>query len=175
MKSVLFSVWLVPNKSDRKGLVSLIKDLAKVHKAASFLPHVTLYACEVSSQLVPQAIEFVRKSADPIGPLSLKIKDVAHSPEFFKCVYLTLEGNPLLSRLYQSVRKKFQRFGDYKLKPHLSLVYKELPVAKRKAIVLSLQVDPSVSFGEIGFVVHELDETQHRRVNTWRYKKICQL
>ena len=86
-------------------------------------------------------------------PINLRITAVGTSCDLFKMLYLELESNSRVERLSRFLRSSPTSSPDYALKPHLSLLYKQLPGPTRAVLARRLDVGgESILFGQIAAV-----------------------
>ena len=131
----LIAFWLVPAPPEREYFAGLIHRLALELEAPVFEPHLTIYATALAG-------------FDPVGvlqevsatPIRLSVTGVEHSDRFTKCLYVNFESDAALQELCDRFRARCGDVQDYELKPHLSLVYKNLPTAIREKLASEVEV-----------------------------------
>jgi 2'-5' RNA ligase len=72
--------------------------------------------------------------------INLKQLGIDHSDEFIKTLFVRFAPDKKLQRLNAIIRAAAQDPVRYQLKPHLSLLYKNIPVAARRALADSITV-----------------------------------
>jgi hypothetical protein len=128
-------LWLMPAGSAFDFFRSMIKRLATEHDAPIFEPHLTLGPGSV------EQMEHVRTS-----PLVLRLLGVGWSEQFTKTLFVSFELAPELAQLRDSLGMEAAGFD-----PHLSLLYKEMPLADKKQLACSI----SLSFASATFAAIE--------------------
>jgi len=128
-----FAVWLMPCERHRAELGNVIRRLANEHGAPAFEPHVTVFAGsrtrdDATSQLLADAIAGV-------GILELQSTGFGFTADFYKTVFLAFEPDSVLARISRHVGMHLRQRQTYDLRPHLSLVYKELVDSEKLAII----------------------------------------
>jgi 2'-5' RNA ligase len=99
----------------------LIKELAQRYDAPGFEPHVTLAGGEMSEE---RAREILR-NLSVRQPIELEITGIKHSEKYTKTLFVQFRSVPQIEALGAEIHKAAG--SDYKLNPHLSLLYKEMP------------------------------------------------
>ncbi len=102
-------------------------------------------------------------------PIRLKPVGIEQSDEFVKTLFVQLELNAELRQMNEIIRNAAQDSLQYQLKPHLSLLYKNMAAATRRELAASIKVP----FSEISFdrikAVRCVSPTQSRAdVEAWR-------
>jgi 2'-5' RNA ligase len=136
-----FAVWLTPAPSDRRWLSKIIQDYAAAYQSPTFVPHVTVYSGICSDKDDLSAI--LTQSVGLLLPLSLEVTGLGYTENFFRTGFITFAPHEALSMLSASIRNHLQSPTDYRLEPHLSLVYKDLSLDQKRLamlrVILSVQ------------------------------------
>src|SRR6266704_6301744 len=134
---IAIAYWATPAEPVHSFLENMIVDLARRYNAPVFEPHVTIH---VASNHVEAAEKATLQAAFGCEPVNLKLLDVRHSGEFTKTLFVQLALNKELRRLNKIIRSDVQNSSDYRLEPHLSLLYKKMPILERRRLVLSISL-----------------------------------
>lgn len=173
--TIPFSIWLVPGEEQREQLQRIIRNVSNAFDATPFMPHMTGYSVSVPSKDVETIKRDIRHRLEGSKQTRCTVTGISHSEAFFKAVYLDIPLNPSLEHIYQVLRSRLQAYGKYILQPHVSLLYQELSEEKRMdaiRIANGYNLPKELVFDEVGFVTFEGDQ---RKIDQWRYQKICQL
>ena len=163
---IAIAYWVIPAEPVRSFLENMIVDLAWRYDAPVFEPHVTIH---VASNHVEAAEKATLQAAFGCEPVNLKLLDVRHSGEFTKTLFVQLALNKELRRLNKIIRSDVQNSSDYRLEPHLSLLYKKMPILERRRLVLSISLPFSeVIFDSIKAVRCALPTRNRADVGAWR-------
>lgn len=143
------SLWLVPQREDSTYLQAIIDQLAAKYQAPRFSPHVTVAGrLQVPDQY--QALLSTLASAMPI--LKLQNQGLDHSSELFRTVYIrTSLADPLVA-LRQKVYQLWLENTVKPFMPHISLIYKELALLERQAIMQALSIKKNFVFDTLTVV-----------------------
>jgi Cyclic phosphodiesterase-like protein len=143
--------WLVPAPPFHCSLAATIESLARELKAPSFEPHVTVY---VGVRHPDDDMEtLLTQAAHDVGTMDLRVTALGTSHELFKALYLEMELDPELERLSRLFRAGLKSASDYVLKPHLSLLYKQLPPPRRGDLARRFDVvGQRITFGQVAAV-----------------------
>ena len=117
------SIWLIPQKKQKKDLQEIIDNLSLKYHTSTFIPHITIYYLGQSAKL-NEVVPFIKQVAENTKPFELEIENILYSEQFTKTLYIQYKINPALQILYEKFRKKFYSINPYELNPHLSLIYK---------------------------------------------------
>ncbi len=145
--------WLVPKKDEKGYFQKIIDGLAQKYDGPSFEPHVTIYAGLSNIENIISVAEEVAKNANEI---CLKITGTGYSDAISKTLFVTFESSKELTILSDEVKEKSKNQSDYKLAPHLSLLYKKLNENTKKELAQGMELScETVKFD--GFVVVSVD------------------
>ena len=134
-KETLIAFWLVPAPPEREYFAGLIHQLALELEAPVFEPHLTVYATASGSFDPVEVLQEVSAA-----PIRFSVTGVEHSDRFTKCLFVNFESEGALQELCDRFRARCGDLQDYELKPHLSLVYKNLPTAIREKLASEVDV-----------------------------------
>ena len=158
--------WVTPAEPAHSFLENMICDLARRYDAPVFEPHVTIH---VASNHVEAAEKATLQAAFGCEPVDLKLLDVRHSDEFTKTLFVQLALNKELQRLNEIIRSNAQNSFDYRLEPHLSLLYKKMPISARRRLTRSTKLPFSeMTFDSIKAVRCPLPTRNRADVEVWR-------
>ena len=133
----IIAYWLLPAEPARSFFVSLIKELARRFDAPIFAPHLTIYAAPRDNSDPDEILARVISKSETF---KLLISGAQYSEEFTKTIFVQLEANDHLSDLSRGFSREAQPHHNYRLNPHLSLIYKTLPEATKKEIAASMEI-----------------------------------
>jgi Cyclic phosphodiesterase-like protein len=166
MKKIAIAYWLIPAQPARSFFESMIVDLARQYNAPVFEPHMTIY---VGSDRAEVAAEVITKAVDGCKPIEVELLDVDHSGEFIKTLFVRSALNRRLQRLNEMIRNAAQDSSEYQLKPHLSLLYKQMSVPARHQLTRSIKLPFSeVIFDSIKAVRCASPTRNRADVEAWR-------
>ena len=124
--------WLVPARASHSHFASIIDGLAREFDAPPFEPHVTLYVGEQGAEDDIEAL--LAAVAASMGPITLTARTTGHSDALFKTLFVEFDADERPHILCRTLRAGLARAVDYRLQPHLSLIYKVLPEALRRGL-----------------------------------------
>jgi hypothetical protein len=143
MKKPAIAYWLIPAEPARSFFERTIVDLARRFDAPVFEPHMTIH---VGSDRV-EADEVIAKAVSGCRFVQAKVLKVCQSGEFIKTLFVQMVMDRKLQQLNQLIRDAAQDSSDYQLNPHLSLLYKKMPVLVRRQLADSIKLP----FSEVTF------------------------
>jgi hypothetical protein len=150
--TVPFAVWLTPAPSDRRWLSKVIQDYAAEYDTPAFEPHLTLYSGMVQTDDNLQAI--VAESLTSPSPMTLEIMGLNYSENFFRTGFITFALSDRLLQLSHTIRDRLSAPKEYVLEPHLSLMYKDIPIEQKRLAMLRFVVSvQSVTFDTVKVVM----------------------
>jgi hypothetical protein len=164
-RQTVIAYWLIPSEPAHSFFQRIINDLARRCDAPVFEPHVTIHVgadrADAENALGDAVRECKLIGLTPLG--------IDQSDEFIKTLFVQFAMSVELQNIGDIVREAANDSSQYELKPHLSLIYKNLPAATRCALTASIKIPPSeVTFDAIQ-AVRCLSPTQSRGdVEAWR-------
>lgn len=133
----MICIWLLPEVEVSAYLQQQIDDLARTYQAPHFIPHMTVFCGETSDLDAVKAI--VKQVSTTQAPLEMRYRDIGATALFYKTTFLQFEPNQALTELNQELHSKLDPNSDYKLYPHLSLLYQQLPIQQKQQIAKTVQ------------------------------------
>jgi 2'-5' RNA ligase len=164
-RRIVIAYWLIPTEPARSFFQGVINDLARRYNAPVFEPHMTVH---VGSDRV-EAEEVMREAVSGCRFVQTKVLKVCQSGEFIKTLFVQFATDRKLRQLNETIRDAAQDSSDDQLNPHLSLLYKKMPVLTRRQLAQSIKLPFSeVTFDSIR-AVRCISPTQDRGdVEAWR-------
>ena len=161
------SFWLVPAEPNRLELTTLINSLADKNSAPRFMPHVTLLVTQLAKDESPQQI--MESATKAIAPLDLDLLGLEHGPNRFKSLFIRLNSKPV-EPLFKALRNSCRHPGSYQLDVHLSLLYLQVPITKRIALLADLHIpEGPFHFDTVIAVTPGHNQICFDEVEQWRY------
>jgi 2'-5' RNA ligase len=128
--------WLVPAPGpERDRLAAVIADLAARQGGPVFAPHVTLAGV---TEAEPDAVAGVLAGvAAGVAPFEVRLTGTGYEPVFFRSLYLRAAPSSRLTALHEAAERALGlELEPYR--PHLSLLYADLPPDRKPAIAADL-------------------------------------
>ena len=137
IRQTVIAYWLIPSESAHSFFQRMINDLARRCDAPVFEPHVTIHvgadrADGAKAALGNAARLFKLTTLTPLG--------IDQSNEFIKTLFVQFATSAELSKINCIIREAANDSSQYELKPHLSLLYKNVAVATRCELTASINV-----------------------------------
>lgn len=129
-KTRVIVYWLIPAEPYRNLFRDFIAILARELDAPEFAPHVTL--CPAATAQAARRI--LRKLT--AGPVRLTVRGVACSQKFTETLFVRFAPNDRLRSLMKKVAGETAPPKD----PHLSLIYKKLPMATKRELAENIRL-----------------------------------
>jgi putative hydrolase of the HAD superfamily len=172
-RRIVIAYWLIPAEPARRFFQSLIEDLARRYNAPVFEPHVTIH---VGANHVHAAEKALSKAAQECQPINLEALGIDHSHEFIKTLFVQFTPNTKLQQLNAIICNAAEDSSRYELNPHLSLLYKDMPVVARSQLARSISVPVSeVTFDSLK-AIRCISPTQTSAdVEAWRVVTVKKL
>ena len=146
-RQTVIAYWLIPSEPAHSFFQRMINDLARRCDAPVFEPHVTIH---VGADRADAAKNALGVAARECKLIALKALGIDQSDEFIKTLFVQFAMAPELSNISGIVREAAADSSQYELKPHLSLLYKNLAAATRRELAASIDVPLSeVTFDAI--------------------------
>jgi putative hydrolase of the HAD superfamily len=155
------SVFLTPAGDDYAYLDKLIREICAGCGLTPFEPHVTLYSGTFTDP--PLLEKAVDAAVAGVSPISLTVRGVAFTTEYFKTLYIEFDEQPLLRRIHERLKEECGDLSPYRLAPHLSLLYADLPLREKVLLAGRITLDRGeMRFAEVRIV------TPLNRAEGWR-------
>ncbi len=166
IRQTVIAYWLIPSEPAHSFFQRIINDLARRYDAPVFEPHVTVHVGADQVDAAAKALEKVASECDLVRQTPLRIDQ---SDEFIKTLFVQFAMTAELGKINGIIRNAANDSSRYELKPHLSLLYKNLPAASRSDLAASITLPFSeVTFGAIK-AVRCVSPTENRAdVMAWR-------
>jgi Cyclic phosphodiesterase-like protein len=147
-----FAVWLIPAPSDRRWLSKVIQDYAAEYDTPAFEPHLTLYSGAIEPEENLQAI--VAESIAAESPITLEILGLNYAENFFRTGFIAFALSDRLTQLSCTIRDRLAHPKEYRLEPHLSLMYKDISIEQKRLAMLRFVVSvQTVAFDTVKVVM----------------------
>jgi 2'-5' RNA ligase len=136
-RRIVIAYWLIPAEPTRSIFQSLIADLARRHDAPVFEPHVTMFVGANHPKAAQRALSHVGRHC---AAITLDALEIHQSNEFIKTLFVHFAPSVELERAKNTIRSAGRDSSDYDLNPHLSLLYKALPMTIRRELAKSINL-----------------------------------
>lgn len=135
IRKTVIAYWLIPSEPAHSFFQRIINDFARRYEAPVFEPHVTIHVGAERPEAPRKALEDVARQCKLMRLIPLGIEQ---SAEFLKTLFVQFAMSADLRQINDIIREAALDSSQYELKPHLSLLYKNLPVAIRAELADSL-------------------------------------
>jgi 2'-5' RNA ligase len=143
-RQTVIAYWLIPSEPAHSFFQRIINDLARRYDASVFEPHVTVHVGADQGRAAEKALGEAARQCKLIGLTPLGIDE---SDEFIKTLFVQFAMSAQLRQINDIIREAANDSSQYELKPHLSLLYKNLAAATRSDLAASI----NVPFSEVTF------------------------
>ena len=172
-KQTVIAYWLIPSEPAHSFFQRMINDLARRCDAPVFEPHVTIHVGADRADAAKNALGAAARECKLIG---LKPLGIDQSDEFIKTLFVQFVMSAELSKINGIIREAANDWSQFELKPHLSLLYKNLLVAIRNELAASINVPLSeVTFDAIKAVRCVSPTESGADVKAWRIVAVASL
>jgi 2'-5' RNA ligase len=145
-----FSVWLIPAQKDFDYFGNVINKMARKQGVPAFRPHVTLFVGQTDS--LKKIEQILKNSTNLPRPFSLKTNGLDVTEAKFKTLFITLNNNEQLATLSLEIGKIALK-NEYHFKPHLSLLYKDMPLNEKEALLKKIDLKATtITFDKIELI-----------------------
>lgn len=144
------SLWLLPAAKDLEPLAAKIHQLASRFGAPAFTPHVTVFGgLTTPRERILEAVETVARER---GPFSLVPRGITHSALFFQCLVLDFGEAREVLELRRDLAPVVGKRPEQAARPHLSLLYAELPEGERAGLAQEVEPPAAIHFDRLCLV-----------------------
>jgi 2'-5' RNA ligase len=127
--------WLVPADPARELLREIIGILAKQFDAPRFEPHLTIFATPGAGKSPKHALKQIQAKS-----IRLRLRGIGFSSQFTKTLFVRLTSNQAFERLVIDLRRATNSRGKASINPHVSLLYKKIPVPIGKELASTIKL-----------------------------------
>jgi len=164
MPKIATVYWLIPAEPKRELFRELIRILAKQFDAPRFEPHLTLLVTAEDRQTSKQILEQIDASL-----IQLRLREISFSSKFTRTLFVRFKSNNALKKLIIDLRRAAKPRGKFVRDPHVSLLYKKIPVAVKKELASTIRLPfNEVVFDSIKAVRCHLPVRDRADVKGWR-------
>ncbi len=164
MSKIATVYWLIPAEPERRLFRELIRILAKQFDAPRFEPHLTLLVAAEDRQTSKQIVEQTDASL-----IQLRLQEISFSSTFTKTLFMRFKSNDALKKLIVDLRRAAKSRGKFVRDPHVSLLYKKIPVAVKRGLASTIRLPfKEVVFDSIKAVRCHLPVRDRADVEAWR-------
>jgi 2'-5' RNA ligase len=136
-RQTVIAYWLIPSEPAHGFFQRIINDLARRSDAPVFEPHVTIH---VGVDRGDAAKNTLGGAARECKLIELTPLGIDQSDEFIKTLFVQFAMSAELRKMNDIIRKAANDSSQYELKPHLSLLYKNLAAASRRELAASMNI-----------------------------------
>jgi 2'-5' RNA ligase len=163
----LLSILLIPSKNDENYLNKIIRNLGIHYHAPIFIPHLTIFADTI---IEPETLKSIADEVfKSVKPFKVKVKKINHSEAFFKTVFIEFHLNKDLKNLFTILSKKTDKRAFSTFKPHISLIYKNMPEKERLKIIKTLNIKEEFEIGRVIINAPKEGEKDFLDVEHWQF------
>jgi len=163
----MYAVLLLFEKNDKEYLTQIISRLSNEYGSSFFTPHVTVYG------LVDAPLEELDKiildSIKGIKSFNIEKNTVSFSDDFWKTLFIEFNRNESMLEINKNLTQHLSKFAKYELKPHASLIYKEMSNEEKQRLADTLEIKNSFKITGVGIQVFS------ERIEEWKIVREHQL
>jgi hypothetical protein len=164
MKKTALIYWLIPSEPKRELFRELIRILAKEFDAPRFEPHLTLLVTAEDRHTAKRVLAQIDASS-----IQLRLRGISFSSKFTKTLFVRFSSNSALEKLIVDLRGAMRFRGKFVCDPHVSLLYKKIPVAVKRELASTIRLPfNEVVFDSIKAVRCHLPVRDRADVEKWR-------
>ena len=163
----MYAIWCLFEKNDKEYLSEIISKLSNQYGSPIFTPHVTVYGLVDTSLEVLDKI--VLDSINSTKSFDIEKNTISFSEDFWKTLFIEFNSNASMLKINKNLTKHLSEFAKYELKPHASLIYKEMNHEEKQGLSDTLEIKNSFHITGIG--IQEFSE----RIEEWKIIREYQL
>lgn len=158
------AVWLVPAAREREFFAGIIRDLATRFDAPVFAPHLTLHGGEME----PHRARAVLAKINAAESYELQVHEIGWCENYTKTLFVRFGLSAELRELRALVGEALSLDGTTQLDPHLSLLYKEMPLPAKEELAQTIKISfERITFDRMQLVAHPPRITRREDVEAW--------
>jgi Cyclic phosphodiesterase-like protein len=172
-RSTEHSFWLLPAEPLKGQLRSIVQQLAKKYDAVDYEPHVTISSGPSDDD---QTHTIARGVASLYSHVELIPVKLEHTSEYSKTLFIQFQESGIVRHMSDAIKDRFARPVNYVLNPHLSLLYKTMPLAMLAGICRTFEVPKGTYvFDRLHAIETEIPLTEPDQIKRWRTVFECTL
>ena len=144
----MFAIWFLFDQLDHEYISQIIKELSNQYNCPTFIPHITVYG--VINTRFEKIDTIIQNSIKGIKPFMIEKNKVSFSNDFWKTIFVDIFPNSNLLEIHKKLKDNLPVTEKYALKPHISLMYKDMSNDKKEKIVDSLIMKTSFKISKLG-------------------------
>jgi 2'-5' RNA ligase len=162
----ILTYWLTPAEPAHQYFATVINELAARFDAAAFAPHVTVYVTKAEAE---NAAELLERLMVNRPPYRLSTRGIDYSDTFTKTVFVEFRSEPELTALSAAFRSASNSQPEYRLNPHLSLLYKDIDRETKRELAAAIALPfTEVIFDRVKAVVTPATVSSREDIEAWR-------
>jgi hypothetical protein len=167
------SFWLLPAEPVKEQLRSIVQQLAKEYDAIDFEPHVTIYCGPSDDDLTRTIAHGVASLYSHVELIPVKLE---HTSEYTKTLFIQFQESDVVRRMSDAIKDRHAQGVSYVLSPHLSVLYKTMPLAMLAGICHTFDVpEGPYVFDRLRAIETEIPLTGPDQIKRWRTVFECTL
>lgn len=165
------SIWLLPEDSAFGVLSEVIKNLSAKFEAPEFQPHLTLYSANVPAENLTSLKENLKIQVKDFSSVRLDVLAIGQNGTLFKTLFLQLQNSKELNDLYKIAGSVMDKYGNYEIDPHVSLLYKEgLTSEEKTESIESINFSKEIKFNKAAIKVSGKNDNFGKDISKWTYE-----
>jgi 2'-5' RNA ligase len=138
MSELRYAVWYEPTGETYTQLSTIICKLSILYHSPVFEPHITLLPGGTTTNLTTIKVKLEEIIA-ATSPFKTEFSHYAYLDDYFKCIFVQVKEEPEILNFAQAIQREINGKPSKDFSPHVSVVYGQLPIQKKKTIIKSLE------------------------------------
>lgn len=131
--AVRYALWLMLARAAHEHFATLIERLSREHGTPRFAPHITLLG-HIAGDETGLAVE-ARELARRLVPFDVRLTEAGYLDEYHRALFVYVGRSSPLMQARAAAEERFGVIIEPAYMPHLSLLYGDLPAARKEAIL----------------------------------------
>ena len=163
----MYAIWFLFEKNDQEYFSQIISKLSNQYGSQFFTPNVTVYGLVDTSLEVLD--EIILDSINGIKSFNIEKNILSFSDDFWKTLFVEFNSNDEMQEINKNLTQHLSKFATYELRPHASLIYKEMLTEEKQRLSDTLEIKNS--FKITGIAIQLFSE----RIDEWKIVREHQL
>jgi len=163
----MYAIWFLFEKNDQEYFSQIISKLSNQYGSPIFTPHVTVYGL-IDTEL-EELDEIILDSINGIHSFNIEKNILSFSDDFWKTLFVEFNSNDEMQEINKNLTQHLSKFATYELKPHASLIYKEMSTEEKQRLSDTLEIKNSFKITGIGIQLFS------ERIDEWKIVREHQL
>jgi len=158
-----YAIWLTFQKNDEKKLQNIVNQLSEKYNSEYFKPHISIYG--LTDIKINEISNLCQNISSKFEPFNVEFLNISYSNNIWKSLFVNLKTNETMTEIHNIFNKEFGKIKNNEFIPHISLIYKKIPVKQKKEILKNLKLEEQFKVDTISILNYS------EKIKNWTVKE----